>query len=101
MNLSQRFEPAIVFSIVEQVAAYRIALNGHMWIGKNLCRVKETGTQLTCSAGYIETMPPLDNVVRDINDASTYLLQTTYVEKLHQLKLKMCDCDRDMATCIE
>ena len=73
MNLPHPFEPAIVFSIVEQVAAYRIVLSGRRWIGKSLHRVKESGVALPkCSAGYIETMPTLENVVRDINDASTY-----------------------------
>jgi hypothetical protein len=71
MNLPKAFEPAIVFSIVEQVAAYRIALSGHKWIGNNPFLVKGTGLTLpTSSAGYIETMPPLDDVVRDTKDAS-------------------------------
>ncbi|CAI5737295.1 unnamed protein product [Hyaloperonospora brassicae] len=73
MTLPQQFEPAIVFSIVEQVAAYRIVLGGHRWVGKNSCCAKDaSGTLPTCSAGYIETMPPLDNVVRDTNDAKLW-----------------------------
>ncbi|KAF1786671.1 SNF5/SMARCB1/INI1 protein [Phytophthora cactorum] len=62
LNLPKTFEPAIVFSIFEQVAAYRVALNGRKWIGKISCQVKSTGP--TSSAGFIEVMPPLDDVVR-------------------------------------
>ena len=73
LNLPKAFEPAIIFSIFEQVAAYRIALNGHKWIGANPFQVKDTDVTLpTSSTGYIETMPPLDDVVRDTNDASKY-----------------------------
>ncbi|GMF09188.1 unnamed protein product [Phytophthora lilii] len=71
LNLPKAFEPAIVFSIYEQVAAYRIALSGRKWIGTNPFQVKGTGLTLpTSGAGYIETMPPLDEVVRNTADAS-------------------------------
>ncbi|CAH0490289.1 unnamed protein product [Peronospora farinosa] len=73
LNLPKAFEPAIVFSIFEQVMAYRFALNGHKWIGANPFQVKGTGVTLpTSSAGYIETMPPLDDIVRDTNDANLW-----------------------------
>lgn len=75
MNLPKKFEPAIVFSIYEQVAAYRIALSGSKWIGANPFQVKGTGVTLpTSSAGYIEVMPPLDDVVRSTADASKYCI---------------------------
>ncbi|KAJ8544580.1 hypothetical protein ON010_g11688 [Phytophthora cinnamomi] len=78
LNLPKKFEPAIVFSIYEQVAAYRIALSGSKWIGTNPFQVKGTGLTLpTSSAGYIEVMPPLDDVVRSTADATdpfTFLL---------------------------
>ncbi|EEY61044.1 uncharacterized protein PITG_01288 [Phytophthora infestans T30-4] len=70
LNLPKAFEPAIVFSIYEQVAAYRIALNGRKWIGKDL---KDSGlTPPTSSSGYIEVMPPLDDVVRTTDDAKLW-----------------------------
>ena len=73
LNLPKAFEPAIVFSIFEQVIAYRITLNAHKWIGVNPLQAKDTGVTLPISsAGYIETMPPLDDIVRDTNDASKY-----------------------------
>ncbi|CAH0482683.1 unnamed protein product [Peronospora belbahrii] len=73
LNLPKAFEPAIVFSIVEQVMAYRIALNGHKWIGANPFQAKGTDVTLsTSSAGYIETMPPVDDIVRDTNDANLW-----------------------------
>ncbi|KAF1776672.1 SNF5/SMARCB1/INI1 protein [Phytophthora cactorum] len=70
LNLRKTFEPAIVFSIFEQVAAYRVALNGRKWIGKISCQVKSTGP--TSSAGFIEVMPPLDDVVRSTDDAKLW-----------------------------
>ncbi|KAG3121681.1 hypothetical protein PI124_g975 [Phytophthora idaei] len=70
LNLPKTFEPAIVFSIFEQVAAYRVALNGRKWIGKISCQVKSTGP--TSSAGFIEVMPPLDDVVRSTDDAKLW-----------------------------
>ncbi|KAG6611870.1 SWI-SNF chromatin remodeling complex, Snf5 subunit [Phytophthora cinnamomi] len=73
LNLPKKFEPAIVFSIYEQVAAYRIALSGSKWIGTNPFQVKGTGLTLpTSSAGYIEVMPPLDDVVRSTADAKLW-----------------------------
>lgn len=70
LNLPKAFEPAIVFSIYEQAAAYRIALNGRKWIGKDL---KDSGlTPPTSSSGYIEVMPPLDDVVRTTDDAKLW-----------------------------
>ncbi|KAL3668877.1 hypothetical protein V7S43_006167 [Phytophthora oleae] len=73
LSLPKTFEPAIVFSIYEQVAAYRIALSGRKWIGKNPFQVKGTGLTLpTSSSGYIEVMPPLDDVVRSTNDAKLW-----------------------------
>ncbi|KAG7376629.1 hypothetical protein PHYPSEUDO_013026 [Phytophthora pseudosyringae] len=73
LNLPRAFEPAIAFSIYEQVAAYRIVLNGRKWIGKNPFQVKGTGVTLpTSSAGYIEVMPPLDDVVRRPDDAKLW-----------------------------
>uniref|UniRef100_H3GJP7 Uncharacterized protein n=1 Tax=Phytophthora ramorum TaxID=164328 RepID=H3GJP7_PHYRM len=70
LNMPKRFEPAIVFSIFEQVTAYRIALSGRKWIGNNPFHVKGTGLTLpTSGSGYIETMPPLDDVIRETNDA--------------------------------
>ncbi|POM76040.1 SWI/SNF-related matrix-associated actin-dependent regulator of chromatin [Phytophthora palmivora] len=73
LNLPKAFEPAIVFSIFEQVAAYRFALSEHKWIGKNPFQVKGTGLTLpTSSAGYIQVMPPLDDVVRHTNDAKLW-----------------------------
>ncbi|RLN82923.1 hypothetical protein BBJ28_00000873 [Nothophytophthora sp. Chile5] len=76
LNLPAPFETAITFSICEQVAAYRSALDGREWIGNNPFHVKGTGITLptsTCSAGYIETMPPLDGVLRDEDDARKWL----------------------------
>ncbi|CAI5744895.1 unnamed protein product [Peronospora destructor] len=73
LNLPKAFEPAIVFSTFEQVMAYRIALNGHKWIGTNSFQVKGTGVTLpTSSGGYIETMPPLGDIVRSTNDANLW-----------------------------
>ncbi|KAE8998633.1 hypothetical protein PR003_g19224 [Phytophthora rubi] len=73
LNLPKKFEPAIVFSIYEQVAAYRIALSGSKWIGTSPFQVKGTGLTLpTSSAGYIEVMPPLDDVVRSTADAKLW-----------------------------
>ncbi|KUF89801.1 hypothetical protein AM588_10002429 [Phytophthora nicotianae] len=73
LNLPKAFEPAIVFSIYEQVAAYRVALNGRKWIGKNLFQAKDSGLTLpTSSGGYVEVMPPLDDVVRSADDAKLW-----------------------------
>ncbi|KAL4157975.1 hypothetical protein PRNP1_003755 [Phytophthora ramorum] len=73
LNMPKRFEPAIVFSIFEQVTAYRIALSGRKWIGNNPFHVKGTGLTLpTSGSGYIETMPPLDDVIRETNDAKLW-----------------------------
>ncbi|KAG1704298.1 hypothetical protein DVH05_006306 [Phytophthora capsici] len=73
LNLPKSIEPAIVFSIYEQVAAYRIALCGRKWIGKNPFQVQGTGLTLpTASSGYIKVMPPLDDVVRSTSDAKLW-----------------------------
>lgn len=67
-NLPKSFEPAIVFSIYEQVIAYRVALSGHKWLhvqGIN-------GTQPSSSAGYIEVMPPLDDIIRCTEDTKLW-----------------------------
>ncbi|KAI9912517.1 hypothetical protein PsorP6_005608 [Peronosclerospora sorghi] len=69
LNLPPPFEAAIVFSILEQVVAYRLATSGHQWIGTNPFQV-EQGT--TCSSGYMETMPRLDEIVRDTEDAQLW-----------------------------
>ncbi|GMF40901.1 unnamed protein product [Phytophthora fragariaefolia] len=72
LNLPKQFEAAIAYSIYEQVTAYRIALSGSKWIGSNPFQVKGTGLTLpTSNTGYIEIMPPLDDVVRSTADAST------------------------------
>ncbi|RLN44900.1 hypothetical protein BBJ29_001829 [Phytophthora kernoviae] len=47
LKLSAPFETAIIFSIYEQVAAYRTALSGGKWIGNNPFHEKEYYTQLT------------------------------------------------------
>lgn len=73
LNLPAPFETAIVFSIYEQVAAYRTAVNGRKWIGNSHFHVKNSGIAVPAgSAGYIETMPPLDDVIRDETTANLW-----------------------------
>lgn len=71
LNLPVPFECAIVFSICEQVTAYRRALYAHRWIGNDPTRGKLASRTATAASGYIDVMPPVDDVIRDEEDAST------------------------------
>ncbi|TDH66783.1 hypothetical protein CCR75_001601 [Bremia lactucae] len=68
LKLPKGFEPAIVYSIYEQVAAYRVALSGYEWIGTVSGKENDT----TSCVGYIEIMPCLDDVVRNHEDTQLW-----------------------------
>lgn len=62
-----------MFSICEQVAAYRRAIYAHRWIGNDPTRGKLASRTATAASGYIEVMPPVEDVFRDEEDASALL----------------------------
>uniref|UniRef100_K3WUV3 Uncharacterized protein n=1 Tax=Globisporangium ultimum (strain ATCC 200006 / CBS 805.95 / DAOM BR144) TaxID=431595 RepID=K3WUV3_GLOUD len=76
MNLPTPFEGAIVFSICEQVSAYRRAIYAHRWIGNDpmkAAKLAASRTAVTAASGYIDIMPPVDeNVLRDTEEAKLW-----------------------------
>lgn len=68
------FESAIVFSIWEQVTAYRRAVFAHPWIANDPTKRKLATRAATAPSGYIDVLPPVadaDEVERDADAAST------------------------------
>ncbi|TYZ58152.1 hypothetical protein PybrP1_002394, partial [[Pythium] brassicae (nom. inval.)] len=71
LKLSPQFESAVVFSVCEQVAAYRQALHAHRWLGNDPTKRKLASRTATAPSGYIEVLAPptVDQVERDEDDA--------------------------------